>query len=310
MRGVDGQAGRGSARHGEAWLGMATQAWRVTTNNETRGAIMAEKPATMTEIEILKVNTGRIAVCLIGDSPIILNRLSEKVMRELLMPKGRKTAADKAGSLKHEPMPEFSASPYTDRDPNGPTFIQHLSSAFKKALMTAAIDIPGAAKAQVGRLSWVIGDRVPIYGVPQILLSPVRSADMNHTPDIRSRAIIRHWACTFEIAFVTPLLKQASIANLLASAGLTQGVGDWRPQKGAGSYGQFSLCNADDPRYLTILAEGGRAAQLAAMKNPVAFDQETEDLLRWFAEEKEKRGWNGATKTEKPVKEFRAAGRG
>ena len=254
---------------------------------------MADKKATTsTEIEILKVNTGRLEVCLVGDTPIILNRLSEKVLRELLMPKGRKTAADKAGSLKHDPMPEFAASPYTDRDPNGPTFIQHLASAFKKALMTAAVDIPGAAKAQVGRLTWVVGDRVPIYGVPEILLSPVRSADMNHTPDVRTRAIIRHWACRFQIAFVTPLLKQQAIANLMASAGLTQGIGDWRPQKGAGSYGQFSLVNSDDPAFLEIIKTGGREAQLAAMKAPKAFDQETEDLLAWFESEKEKRGWN------------------
>lgn len=253
---------------------------------------MAKQQTNVNEIEILKVNTGRIEVCLLGDSPLILNRLSEKVMRELLMPKGRKTAAEKASMLKHEPMEEFSASPYTDRDPKGPTYIQHLASAFKKALMSAAIDIPGAAKAQVGRLSWVVGDRVPIYGVPQILLSPVRSADMNHTPDIRSRVIIPEWACRFTIAFVSPILKQQSIANLLASAGITQGVGDWRPQKGAGSYGQFSLVNEDDPRFVKILKTGGRDAQLAAMKAPQAFDQETEDLLAWFEKAKQERGWN------------------
>lgn len=262
---------------------------------------MAERNAA-TEIEILKVNTGRLDVHLLGDTPIILNRLSEKVMRELLMPKGRKTAADKASNLKHIPMDEFNASPYTDRDPNGPTYIQHLAGAFKKALMTAAVDIPGAAKAQVGRLTWVIGDRVSIYGIPEILLSPVRSADMNRTPDIRSRAIIRRWACKFQIAFVTPLLKPQGIANLLASAGLTQGVGDWRPQKGAGSYGQFSLVEADDPRFVKIIETGGRAAQLAAMKNPQAFDQETEDLLAWYASEYQARGWagNGSPKVPRP----------
>lgn len=255
---------------------------------------MADKKATTsTEIEILKVNTGRIEVCLLGDTPIILNRLSEKVMRELLMPKGRKTAADKAANLKHDPMQEFAASPYTNRDPDGATLIEHLASAFKKALMTAAVDIPGAAKAQVGRLTWVEGDRVPIYGVPEILMSPVRSADMNHTPDIRTRAIIRRWACRFRIAFVMPLLKQQDIANLLASAGLTQGVGDWRPQKGAGSYGQFSLVNDDDPRFVEIIKKGGRKAQVAAMKDPQPFDQETEELLAWFTKEREVRGWNG-----------------
>src|SRR5690606_32985291 len=104
-------------------------------------------------------------------------------------PKGRKTAAEKASSLKHDPLQEFADSPYIDEDESAPTYLQHLSSAFKNALKGAALDLPGANKSQIGRLTWVNGERVGIYGVPQIFCSVTRSADMNRTPDVRTRAI-------------------------------------------------------------------------------------------------------------------------
>lgn len=165
-----------------------------------------------TEINVTKINKDIVTCHILGTSPIILNRMSEKVRHELLLPKGRKTAADKAGSLKHDPLSEFRSSPYTNED-SGPTFLQLLSSMFKKAMMTAALDIPGARKSQIGRLVYVEGDRVDLYGTPQIFLSVTRSADMNRTPDIRSRAILPRWAAIIRIAFVKPIINETSVLN-------------------------------------------------------------------------------------------------
>lgn len=95
------------------------------------------------ELEVLRVDHGQIEFMVLGTTPLILNRMSEKVLRELLMPKGRKNAAEKASSLKHDPMAEFCASPYTDLDDNAPTYLQHLASAFKGAIKSAALDLPG-----------------------------------------------------------------------------------------------------------------------------------------------------------------------
>ena len=56
------------------------------------------------EISVLKIQQGVVEFCLLGTSPLIFNRMAEKAKRELLMPKGRKTAADRAQSLKHQPV--------------------------------------------------------------------------------------------------------------------------------------------------------------------------------------------------------------
>lgn len=264
---------------------------------------MAKKQTGSSEasIDILVVNKGVLEFNVLGNTPLILNRMSEKVLHELLMPRGRKNAAEKASTLKHDPLEEFRASPYTDKDDSAPTLLQHLSSAFKGAIKGAALDMPGASKAQIGRLVWVEGERVSIYGIPQLLMAVTRSADMNKTPDVRSRAIVPQWACKVRVSFVKPLLKENGVANLFASAGITQGVGDWRTGKGAGTYGSFELVDADDPRWLAIVKAGGRKAQVAAMASPEPYDDETAEMLEWFSVEAKKRGFapsNGHTKAE------------
>lgn len=246
------------------------------------------------ELDVLKVDHGQIEFMVLGTTPLILNRMSEKVLRELLMPKGRKNAAEKASSLKHDPMEEFRASPYIDPDDDAPTYLQHLASAFKGAIKSAALDLPGSSKAQIGRLTWVNGERISIYGVPQIFLSVTRSADINRTPDVRTRAIVPQWCARLSVSFVRPNLKEQAVANLLASAGLTQGVGDWRPGKGSGTYGQFELVAADDPRFAHLVKHAGRKAQIAAMQDPEPYDQESSELLAWFAVESNRRGFKVA----------------
>lgn len=242
------------------------------------------------ELKIVKVDQGQVTFCVAGTTPLILNRMSEKAMHELLLPKGKKTASDRANSLKHDPYQEFLASPYMDQDPSSPTLLQHLASAFKRGMAEAALDVPGSSKSQIGRLIWVEGERIGIYGIPEMLMSVTRSADMNRTPDIRTRAIVRNWVCSVTVSFVKPIINEQSITNLLVSAGMTQGLGDWRNGKGKGTYGGYAVVPNDDKEFARIVKTGGRKAQEAAMKNPEYYDRETEELFAWFKEEIKTRG--------------------
>lgn len=251
---------------------------------------MAVATQASTTIEIQEIETQTIVIAITGKRPIILNRLAEKARQELLMPK-RKTAADRAGSLKHNPVEEFQASPYIIEDPDALTYLGFPSSAFKGGMMAAALRLPGIRKTEISQLVWVEGDMVPLYGTPELLMSITRSADMNRTPDVRSRAIIREWATTIAVTFVTPIINETSVVNLLAAAGKLSGCGDWRPEKGKGTYGQYELTNADtDERFQHIMATGGREAQEAAMQAAEPYNTETSELLSWFTTESKKRG--------------------
>lgn len=247
------------------------------------------------EIDVPALSQSRMRVAVLGKTPLILNRLSEKAKHELLFPKPRKNAAEKASSLKHNPLEEFRSSPHTIRDDSAPSLLAMPSTAFKGALRSAALDVPGAAKSQIGRLTYVEGEYVPIFGIPKVLMSVVRSADMNKTPDVRSRVIVPRWAAVFDVCYVSSIIKPTAVMNLLASGGLTIGVGDWRPEKGSGTYGQFVLLSdAEDKVFRDIVATGGRAAQQAAMDDPEAYDADTEELLAWFDVELKRRGFKVA----------------
>lgn len=243
------------------------------------------------EVDVVRVERGSVTFAVLGRSPLICNAMSAKAKQELLLPKGRKNAAEKASSLKHDPLQEFRSSMYVARNDDAPTRIVMKATAFKGALMSAALDLPGSTKSQIGRLAYVVGDEVPIYGTPQLMMSVTRSADMNKTPDVRTRAILPEWACYVTIEYITPILRDSAIINLFTAAGMTQGIGDWRVQKGSGNYGQFIPTSTDDKDFSRIVSSGGIEAQDAAIASPMTYDSETDELLSWFNVEAVKRGF-------------------
>jgi hypothetical protein len=244
-----------------------------------------------TEISVMEVQRGVIEFLILGDSPFISNAMSAHVRQELLFPSQKKNSAEKASTLKHDPFAEFRRSMYTDLSDTAETRIVMPSTSFKKSLMGAALDLPGVQKTQVGRLTYVNGSNVSIYGIPKIMLAVVRNSDINRTPDVRSRAIIEQWAAKVSITYTKPLIKESAIVNLLAAAGMTQGIGDWRIQKGSGNYGAFSLVGADNNDFQRIVKTGGREAQDAAIFSPESFDSETDELLSWYSAEVKRRGF-------------------
>lgn len=245
-------------------------------------------------VEIIPINTASVSFAILGTSPLILNRMSQKVRQGLLLPPKRMTPVEKATNLKHNPVQEYRDSAHCSRDESNPTRLVFPSTAFKSALRSVATDIPGAAKAQIGRLTWVPGEFVNIYGTPQLKMDVTRQADISRTPDIRTRAIVPRWAAYLTIQFVTPILREPTVVNLLAAAGVMRGIGDYRPEKGAGTYGQFTLVSADDAEFRSLIETGGMAAQDEALANPVCYDAESEELLTWFTAESNRRGFKVA----------------
>ena len=251
--------------------------------------MLSKKRETAGEIVIDKLTVGSCEVWLRGSTPLIYNSMSRKTKSDLLYPKGRKTAADKAQTLKHDPITEFRSSVYR-RIEEGDTRLTFPASAVKSAMCNAALEIPGAKKAQIGRLVWTIGDAVSMFGIPKLLMSVVRSADMNKTPDIRTRAILPEWCCGVRINFVLPTMNETAIARLLGTAGLVIGLGDYRQEKGKGNYGQFEVVTYEECK--DIIALGGAEEQDAALESPEPYDVESQELLEWYLDERVKRGWH------------------
>lgn len=256
--------------------------------------VASKKPAEGSgEIQIRDIKRSSAIVKIVGTSPLICNRMAQKAWFELLAPK-KKTAADRANNLKHDPLREFRDSPYIIDDPKSPTLIGVMASGFKKAMATAAMRVGGAKKTEISQLVYVPGELINVYGVPRVFMAITRSADMNRTPDVRTRCIVPEWAIELPVTWVEGTLNMTSIVNLLNAAGFVCGVGDWRQEKGSGSFGSFTLVTEDnEAEFDRIKKEGGRAAQQAAFDNPVAYNSETSGMLEWFAAEIKARGEQG-----------------
>lgn len=253
---------------------------------------MAAKKNTDVEMSVVEVQEGELSCCILGTSPFICNRMSQKVLHELLAPQ-KKTAADKAANMKHNPIQEFRDSPY--RMARGTeSVLAVLPSMFKQAMGTAALRTPGTQKSAVLQLVNVPWDNIPVYGIPKVFMAVTRSADMNKTPDIRTRAILPEWACRLTVRFVKPIIREQAIMNLLAAAGRISGVGDWRQEKGSGSYGSFKLVGTDDPDFVRITSTMGYDAQLKALEEPEAYNDETDEMLAWYDVELKRRGFKVA----------------
>lgn len=245
-------------------------------------------------ISVVQLDMEDATAFIVGTSPLIFNRMAEKAKRELLLPKGRKTAADRMQQLKHDPIAEFRASVYRHADDAHPTRLKFPAPAFKKVMANAALEVPGAKKAQIGRLTWINGSHIDIFGAPQLLMSVVRSADMAKTPDIRTRAILPEWCCEISFNYVRPTLTVQVVANLLAAGGLIMGIGDFRQERGAGNFGQYRLANEDDAGFKRIKAAGGREAQDAGLEAATPYDEESDELLRWWHAEVHRLGRQAA----------------
>ena len=260
------------------------------------------------EIDIPELGEEEFTACVLGTSPFVFHRMAEKARGQLLFPSGPPSRAKKASQLKHDPLAEYRSSVYR-RSVNepGPTRLLFPAVAFKRAMAAAALDIPSVAKAQIDRLTWAVGHRVDMYGVPQMLMDVVRNSDINHTPDIHTWATLPEWACRVTIRVAAPMLSAKVASRLLGAAGRIVGVGDGRPQKGKLSKGQFTLVNYDDETFQRVLREGGMAAQDAALENPTFFDTDTEDLYTWFEEEYKLRARNLKSTDEEEDENFAEA---
>jgi hypothetical protein len=216
------------------------------------------------------------------------NAMSVKAKRSLLIGGGKKTASEKK-EIKHDPEQEFRDSVY--RSAVGPTLLAFPAAGIKNGMATAALVTDGVKKTDVQRLIFLPQEKVSIWGTPYLRMDVVRSADMNRTPDVRTRAFLPRWCAEVEVAFVTPTLSVHSVASLLSNAGVVCGLGDFRQEKGKGSYGTFRLVSTeeDEALWAELTSSEARDVQEAALADPQTYDEETRELWAMLRQERMRR---------------------
>lgn len=237
-----------------------------------------------TEITVQPLKRGSIRLRIVGVTPLFQNRMANKAKQQLLVGGARKTKADRV-LIKHDPLQEFRDS--AELTPDGDTALGLRVVAVKAAMATAALETAGLTKTSTQRLLFMPGDLAPLYGTPQLRMDVVRSADINKTPDIRTRAFLPKWGAEIEIHYIVPQMSATSVISLLCNAGVLVGVGDYRQEKGKGAFGSFRVIGPgeDDPEWADLVANHGRAAQSGALLNPDYADRDTIDLMEFYTAE-------------------------
>lgn len=240
------------------------------------------------EIVVPALRRGIVKLRIIGQTPMFQNRMAAKAKQQLLVGGRKKTAADRA-QIKHHPIVEFRDS--LERMQTGETALGLRVVAMKAAMCTAALETSGITKTSAQRLLFMPGDLTPLYGVPQLRMDVVRSADINRTPDVRTRAFLPKWGAELEIHHVLPQLPVSSVVTLACNAGVLVGLGDFRQEKGKGAFGSFRVITADtqDAEWDELVAEHSREAQLAAIDSPEYADEDTAELMEYFHGEEKRR---------------------
>tara|TARA_R100000654_G_scaffold46033_1_gene72165 strand:- start:462 stop:1193 length:732 start_codon:yes stop_codon:yes gene_type:complete len=241
-------------------------------------------------MEIHALKQGHIKLRMIGQTPMYFNSMGAKAWRDLLVGGGKKTAAQKK-DIKHNPEAEFRDSVY--KKETGDTYLCFPAAGVKGAMATAALETGGITKTSVQRLIFLPESHIQIWGKPFLKMDIVRSADMNKTPDVRTRAYLPQWCAEVTVKYVVPTLSAHSIVSLLSNAGTIVGIGDFRQEKGRGSYGTFSVSGAEDMgEYQEIwdeITKEDREVQKLAMEQPICADDQTAELMQYLQEERLRR---------------------
>jgi hypothetical protein len=203
-----------------------------------------------------------------------------------------KTTAEKR-EIKHNPEEEFRDSVY--KKSHGKTHLYFPPAAIKQAMATAAIETKGVAKTNVQRLIFLPELETEIYGRPYLKIDTVRMANINKTPDMRTRAYLPEWCAEINISFVQPTLSAVDVYTLLQNAGSIVGLVDFRQEKGRGAYGCFTVTGEGMPNWKDHkedwdrITQDGMIAQQHALANPEYADEMTEELMGYLNEERARR---------------------
>lgn len=213
-------------------------------------------------ISIAAPQRSVIEVTIKGDEPLLVHRFGEKA-RKQLAESDQKTGAEakKKAREKRDIAAEYLEAFYLidkknihrsfsgvrpNRDiPEKDRLYGIPATGIKSAMVTAGSH-QGFFKTRLKPAFYVKGDHGELSAIrgsePFMREDIVRLSGPSRAPQLRYRPQFDEWEATFVITFDPNVIDQESIINLLAIAGYSIGLFEWRPEKG-GTFGIFHVAN-------------------------------------------------------------------
>ena len=204
-----------------------------------------------TTIEIPGIKLKRFSLKLVGDSPLIVHRWTEKAKKELLYKQMKKA---KTGKDAKRPMVDFAAALYWLSEM--PEFDSMTDDEIMDAVQTGRFGFPVLAfkasaidaayqqgavdkKTTLRGAFHIAGEFAEIEGAPPVIREDMVRIGQG-TADIRYRPEFTEWSVTLEITYNEQAISAEQITNILNLGGFANGIGEWRPSKD-GTYGRFHV---------------------------------------------------------------------
>ncbi len=203
-------------------------------------------------IEIPEIDIRDAVVSIVGDSPLIMHKWSEKAKKEMLDIQTK--VAKSKGKEARDPEAEYVDTIYfMDELPKEQTAaavaecvangnrIGFPATAFKQCAIMGAYRSGIGIKATEMRAAFSIPDElVEIKGVPTPREDMVRLQGINKPAFIRFRAEVKDWKADIHVKYNAGVINAVQLANLFNLGGFACGVGEWRPERN-GTMGQFHV---------------------------------------------------------------------
>jgi hypothetical protein len=192
-------------------------------------------------VEILEFQIREVTIPIVGISPLIVHKFSEKAMKII-----QDKQAGKAKNKKHatrEPESDFENAKHVSV-----LGWEGFPAAGFKAAMTRGAKMIGMVMKDTQTGFFVRADceetqLVRIYGEARMRTDQVRVG--MGAADIRYRPEYVNWTTELSIEFNAGVLSIEQIYQMVKAAGYGCGIGEMRPEKGKFNYGRFKLANEE-----------------------------------------------------------------
>jgi len=201
------------------------------------------------KIDIPSVRREVLELFLVGDSDLIVHRFSKKTM-DIILDNQRKSV--KGRREDRDPAAEFQEARHLR--PDGTDGFP--ASGLRKAAKEAVTWCTGISKKIVsGSLFVTDADgsnlmRIYTEEEPVCVCDPTRIGKFpNKVAGLAYRPYFKNWHMKIRVLFDPSALSEQQVINLINRAGMSIGLGDWRPEKG-GVNGMFHVADEAETRSL------------------------------------------------------------
>jgi hypothetical protein len=192
-------------------------------------------------VEILDFAIREVVIPIVGISPLIVHRWSEKSKKMI-----EDKQSGKPKNKKHDiRMPEEDYEAAKHRSVDG---WEGFPAAGFKAAMIRGAKMIGMVMKDTQTSFFIKADceetqLVKIHGESRLRTDPVRVGP--GTADLRYRPEYPSWYAELTVEFNSGVLSLHQIHQLVKAAGYGCGIGEMRPEKGKFNYGRFKLANEE-----------------------------------------------------------------